>query len=87
MNSSERRKEYQLDCNLATSDQPEPTGDGEPVVPKIIADLEERQEMGRDKYGTVLRTHNGRDALTDAYQEVLDLACYFRQLIMEREER
>jgi len=36
------------------------------------------------KYHTYLLTHNGRDALIDAYQEALDLAMYLRQAIEER---
>jgi hypothetical protein len=36
------------------------------------------------RYGTLLQAGNGRDALVDAYQECLDLACYLRQAIEER---
>jgi len=35
-------------------------------------------------YGEPLRAHNGRVALVDLYQEVLDAAMYVRQLIEER---
>lgn len=41
--------------------------------------------LARDRYGTLLMTHNGRDALVDAYQETLDLVMYLAQVIMERE--
>jgi len=37
------------------------------------------------KYGTYLQTHNGRDALWDAYQEAMDLCMYLRQAILERD--
>jgi hypothetical protein len=39
--------------------------------------------MGIMKYGTPLQPFNGRDALWDAYQVVLDLAVYLRQAIYE----
>lgn len=37
------------------------------------------------RYGTGLQAHNGRDALRDAYEEALDLTCYLRQCIYERD--
>lgn len=60
-----------------------PTGHGEDVTARVVEDLRIRQQMGFTKYGTILRTHNGRSALWDAYQEALDLACYLRQALME----
>jgi hypothetical protein len=51
-----------------------------------MADLEFRREMGILKYGGELKTHNGRDALIDAYQEALDLALYLKQAILERDK-
>jgi len=66
--------------------QPSPTGEGRDVTAQVIEDIRARSEMGRRKYGTVLRTDNGRDALMDAYQEALDLCCYLKQAIMERNE-
>ena len=47
--------------------------------------MAERAAAGVQKYGTPLQTHNGRDALWDAYQEALDLAMYLRQAILERD--
>lgn len=46
-----------------------------------------RADFGKDKYGTFLRTGNGRNALVDAYQEALDLCMYLKQLLMEQEEK
>lgn len=66
--------------------QPEPTGEGKPVVDMVISDLQERREFGIKKYGTELRINNGRNALLDAYQEALDLCIYLRQLIQELDE-
>jgi hypothetical protein len=57
----------------------------ESVLPHVYADLNARSAFGKMKYGTELVTHNGRDALTDAYQEVLDLAVYLKQLLLERD--
>ncbi len=69
---------------VAATPQPPPTGSGTPVLAGVVSDLIARAEMGRQKYGTCLRTHNGRDALVDAYQEALDLVMYLKQCIMER---
>lgn len=54
------------------------------VLPFLKADLQVRREKGLEEYGEPLTTHNGRDALWDAYEEVLDLAMYLRQEILER---
>ena len=50
----------------------------------VRADLEDREAMGIRKYGTPLQPGNGRDALQDAYEEALDLACYLKQALLER---
>jgi len=70
----------------ATKREPMPTGDGEDVTSRVVTDLMDRSAVGAIKYGTRLKTNNGRDALTDAYQEALDLCCYLKQAIMERGE-
>lgn len=69
----------------ANNPEPEPTGDGFPIWPLVLADINARVDMGLKKYGTVLRASNGRDALMDAYQEALDLVMYLRQAIYERD--
>jgi len=56
------------------------------IVDIVIQDLIDRSKMGRRKYGTVLKTFNGRDALIDAYQEALDLCMYLRQALCEQEK-
>ncbi len=48
--------------------------------------MAERAAAGFHKYGTHLQTHNGRDALWDAYQEAMDLCMYLRQAILERDD-
>jgi hypothetical protein len=79
-------KEKQADPTpLATQDQVQPKGTGVDVCRLVQKDLELRIELGKARYGERLTTFNGRDALLDAYQEVLDLAVYLRQEIEERQ--
>lgn len=67
-------------------DQPEPVPNGgRPIWDLVVEDMQARDHVGRGRYGTPLQSHNGRDALVDAYQEILDAAVYMRQLIEERE--
>jgi hypothetical protein len=73
------------DIDLST-EQPAPTPNAHLSVQSMVRDdLVTREEIGRQRYGTALQPHNGRDALRDAYEEALDLACYLRQAIAERE--
>lgn len=66
-------------------DQPQPvSNDSKPIWELVIADMQERDKVGRERYGTPLQANNGRDALVDAYQEALDLVVYLRQAIEER---
>ena len=64
--------------------QPPPQPGERRILDLVVEDLNQRAEAGRMKYHTYLLTHNGRDALIDAYQEALDLAMYLRQAIEER---
>lgn len=64
--------------------EPPPSGDGKVILDLVMSDMTERARYGREKYGTMLRAHNGRDALVDAYQEAMDLVMYLRQAIEER---
>ena len=50
----------------------------------LIADLKARAEVGEKTYGTRLMSHNGRDAMQDAHEEVLDALAYLWQARMER---
>ena len=70
---------------LREGDQPLPVRNNSiDIQTLVIQDIEERREIGIARYGTPLQAHNGRDALRDAYEEALDLTCYLRQLIEER---
>lgn len=51
----------------------------------VLSDLRERAEFGKEKYGVYLHTWNGRDAMMDAYQEVLDAIMYTRQAQLEKD--
>lgn len=53
----------------------------------VIEDIEDRKKVGVERYGTLLKPHNGRSALRDAYAEALDLCQYLRQLIWEEENQ
>jgi hypothetical protein len=71
---------------MSITDQPPPVPNDRPAVWRlVIADMEARDRLGRERYGTPLQPHNGRDALLDAYQEALDLCVYLRQAIEERD--
>lgn len=68
--------------------QPDPTPNAStPVWTLVIADMQARDHLGRQRYGTPLQAHNGRDALQDAYEEILDAAVYLKQAIIERDGR
>ncbi|MFE9099901.1 hypothetical protein [Actinomadura geliboluensis] len=66
-------------------DQPLPVRNGHPDVQSmVIADIEERRNVGITRYGSALQPHNGRDGIQDLYEELLDGAMYARQLLEER---
>lgn len=68
-------------------DQPLPVPNGRPSIQSLVrADLDAREQVGVQRYGTPLQAHNGRDGLRDAYEEALDLTCYLRQALEEREQ-
>lgn len=69
-------------------DEPPPIpNESIPVWNLVIKDMQERDQVGRERYGTPLQTNNGRDHLVDAYQEALDLVVYLRAEIEERKQR
>ena len=55
------------------------------VLSLVMNDLSDRVDTGANEYGEPLTTHNGRDALRDAYEEALDLCLYLRQALEERD--
>lgn len=67
--------------------EPDPIPNDSPSMHDLVAeDLRKRKEFGLKKYGTPLQAWNGRDALLDAYDEILDLAVYIKQCIEERKK-
>lgn len=79
--------EWLARSSVTIEDQPPPVPSDRPAVwDLVIADMRERDRIGRERYGTPLQTHNGRDALVDAYQEDLDRIVYLRQEIEERRD-
>lgn len=64
--------------------QPAPTPGGKPVLPVLLEMLQMRAQIGRDRYGVLLATNNGRDPDTDLLDEVFDALFYVTQIIMER---
>ena len=64
--------------------QPPPKKGGQTILPLVIEDLQKRAAEGQKRYGTMLQSENGRDALVDAYEEALDLCMYLRQELERR---
>ncbi|WP_433357711.1 hypothetical protein ACQP25_44850 (plasmid) [Microtetraspora malaysiensis] len=74
-----------VELRVREGDQPLPTpNDGPDILALVAADFRERRELGIRRYGAPLQPHNGRRSDIDAYEEVLDLAAYIRQMIEER---
>jgi hypothetical protein len=66
---------------------PQPEDPSKPAVWHLVMmDMNARDQIGRERYGTPLQPFNGRRALVDAYQEALDLVVYLRQELYEREQ-
>lgn len=66
--------------------EPLPVKNEHPAVwDLVMQDIKEREDYGIKTYGTRLQPFNGRNALIDAYQELLDLVVYLRQMIYEKE--
>ncbi len=65
--------------------EPQPLPGRVDVGEKVMEDIQARINFGYKKYGTLLQTNNGRDALMDAYQEAIDLVMYLRQMLLERD--
>lgn len=53
------------------------------IWPSIIREMQARRDVGLQRYGQPLQAGNGRDALRDLLEEVLDAAVYARQVRTE----
>jgi len=72
---------------IVAAEQPAPLHNAsQPIWELVIQDMHARDHVGRQKYGTPLQAHNGRDVLQDAYEEALDLCVYLRQALVERDQ-
>ena len=49
----------------------------------VIADMQARDAVGRERYGLSLQPFNQRAQLTDSYHECLDMAVYLRTAMFE----
>lgn len=62
-------------------EQPDPVKNDNPALwDLVIEDMKKRDQIGLQKYGTRLQAGNGRDALTDLADELLDGLVYLKQL-------
>lgn len=66
-------------------DQPLPTTGRECVQDLIIAEMQESKRVGMSRYGSTLRTFNGRRSIQDVAEEVRDLHVYLTQVRAESE--
>lgn len=65
--------------------RPPTPNDGLHIADLVIADMAARKQHGIATYGVALQAFNGRDALRDLYEELLDACVYIRQLMEERD--
>lgn len=75
------------DLKQRPGDQPLPVqNDADDIQSQVIADIAQRRKVGISRYGTALQPHNGRDALLDLYEELLDGVMYVKQVMVERDQ-
>jgi len=67
--------------------EPNPFPGTKEILPELLRDIQMKAESGQVKYGTLLQTNNGRRALADLYQELIDACFYIKQELMEREDK
>lgn len=79
-------REQPTRANREGDSQPMPTrNDHEDIQSMVIDDIGARRLIGIRRYGTALQPNNGRDALVDLYEELLDACMYIKQAIVERD--
>lgn len=72
---------------MGVNDQPKPKpNDGASIHDLVMADVQQRKDFGLEKYGTLLQAGNLRDAIKDAYEEILDHVCYMRAYLEETKD-
>lgn len=71
---------------VGVNEQPAPVPNDAPSAHDLVVeDIAQRKAFGLQKYNSLLQPGNGRKSLRDAYEEILDLACYLRCVIEEEE--
>lgn len=76
----------QHDLRVLAQRQPAPAPNDRPhVADMVIEDIRIRKAHGVAEYGTPLQPFNGRDALRDLYEELLDGVHYLAQAMWERD--
>lgn len=53
------------------------------IADLVIDDIRDRKKVGMANYGHALKANNGRNALRDLYEELLDSAQYCKQRLVE----
>jgi|APSaa5957512622_1039677.scaffolds.fasta_scaffold17693_3 hypothetical protein len=76
---------YESAQGIAVVEQDPPIENEGDVTFEVIKDLEDRRQLGIERYGTHLQPFNGRDSLVDAYQEMLDFVVYIKQYLIEQD--
>lgn len=79
-----RRKQVE---KMNNTKQPAPEGVGRDIGELVKQDVQSRIEKGISTYGEPLRAFNGRSAMQDLYEELLDACMYVRQALEERGTR
>ena len=69
-----------------SSEQPAPQDGRVVIVDELIRDLEARKQLGLERYGTPLKSHNGRAMLADVYAELEDALIYMKGVQIEHPE-
>jgi len=67
----------------ASKNEPMPKEGGKAVIFEVIQDFISRAEMGKEKYGQLLKTNDGRNNMMDLYQELIDAVMYCKKQMME----
>lgn len=61
-------------------------GTGESIQDRVIRDIKAQTTLAMRRYGAPPHPDRGPDALMEAYENALALACYLKQRIVERDE-
>lgn len=65
--------------------QPRPNrNNNKPIADLVVNDIKARKKQGIATYGIPLQANNGRCGLQDLYEELLDAACYIKQVLEEK---